>query len=78
MPPPQSKSPSVPATEDTIHALWGCQSLLVIWDADEDLRKLLRYNFNVFADLLEMAFLMKNRIDVDLLALMFRLIWNNI
>ena len=50
----------------------------MIWDADEDLRKLLRYNFNVFADLLEMAFLMKNRIDVDLLALMFRLIWNNI
>ena len=51
---PECKS----ATKDTIHALWGCHSLLAIWDLDDDLKKKLRYKFSVFSDLLEMAFQM--------------------
>ena len=44
------------AFEDTIHALWGCQMLIVIWEADEELKKFLRYKFHTFADFLELVF----------------------
>ena len=42
------------AFEDTIRALWGC--LIVIWEADEELKKFLRYKFHTFADFLESVF----------------------
>lgn len=58
-------------TEDTIHALWGCHSFIAIWNLDGELKKMLRYKFCVFSDLLEMAFQMRSSVDVDLLAMMF-------
>lgn len=63
-------------TEDTIHSLWTCPSLLVVWSNDEMLTKLLRYKFNDFSDLLGMVFLMKERIDPNLLAICFWLVWS--
>ena len=62
--------------EDTIHALWTCPSLLVVWSNDEMLTKLLRYKFNDFSDLLGMVLLMKDRIDPNLLAICFWLVWS--
>ena len=62
--------------EDTIHAFWTCPSLLVVWSNDEMLTKLLRYKFNDFSDLLGMVLLMKDRIDPNLLAICFWLVWS--
>ena len=64
------------ACEDTICALWGCQMLVVIWGANEELKRLIKYKFHAFADFLELVFLMKDRIDVNLLAITLWLIWN--
>ena len=63
-------------TEDTIHALWTCPFLLVVWSNDEMLSKLLRYKYNDFSDLLGMVFLMKERINPNLLATCFWLVWS--
>ena len=62
--------------EDIIHALWTCPSLLVVWSNDEMLTKLLRYKFDDFSNILGMVFLMKERIDSNLLALCFWLVWS--
>ena len=63
-------------SEDTMHALWTCPSLLVVWSNDEMLTKLLRSKFNDFSDLLGMDFLMKDWIDPNLLAICFWLVWS--
>ena len=63
--------------EDTIHALWYCNSLLVIWKDDAMLMKLFRYEFRGFNALLGLLFTMRDRINTDLLALVFWLIWRN-
>ena len=64
--------------EDTVHALWGCQSpevvlygkLMMNW------RSVLDKKFNLFADFLEVVFLMSDRVDVNLIARWLWLIWN--
>ena len=53
--------------EDTIHALWSCRRLFVIW---ED-----KYKFLLFADLLAYLFTRKDSLDIDLLAVIMWLIW---
>ena len=63
-------------SEVTIHALWTCPSLLVVWSNDEMLTKHVKYKFNDFSDLLGMVFLMKDRIDPNLLAICFWLVWS--
>lgn len=63
------------AWEDTIHALWNCQRLWVIWDADDELKKCFKHKFTLFADLLEMIFLRKESVDVKLFAVIIGLIW---
>nr|XP_023901171.1 uncharacterized protein LOC112013014 [Quercus suber]POF20541.1 hypothetical protein CFP56_51938 [Quercus suber] len=60
-----------------MHALWYCSSLLVIWKDDAMLMKLLRYKFRDFDALLVLVFSMRNRLNIDLLALFFWLIWRN-
>ena len=62
--------------EDTTHALWSCPSLFVVCEPESLLKKLLRYQFSSFVDLLGMVFSMKDRINVNLLAMCFWLIWN--
>ena len=42
--------------EDTVHALWGCHRLYVIWEADVELMKCTRHKFSAFADLLDLLF----------------------
>nr|POF20989.1 hypothetical protein CFP56_40010 [Quercus suber] len=64
-------------TEDTTHALWGCNSLSAIWSSHDGLKKMVRFNFGVFFDLLEVVFQRPSSVDVDVLAMMFWLIWNN-
>ncbi|KAK9994655.1 hypothetical protein SO802_024358 [Lithocarpus litseifolius] len=61
--------------EDTIHALWGCHALKSIWEADELTKKLLKYKFSNFADLLDMIFKTQSSMDSDLLAVIFWMIW---
>ena len=63
--------------EDTIHALWYCPALNPIWYGDEVLTKLHRYKFEKFEDLIGMVFMMKERLDIDLLLVMWWLIWSN-
>ena len=63
--------------EDTIHALWYCSSLLVIWKDDAMLMKLFRYKFHGFDAWLGMLFSVRDRINTDLLALVFWLILRN-
>ena len=65
------------ANEDTIHALWYCSYLMVIWKDDAMLMKLLRYEFRDFDALLGLMFSMRDRLNIDLLALFFWLIWRN-
>ena len=62
--------------EDTIYVLWSCPSLFVGWEPEALLKKMLRYEFFCFADLLGMVFSMKDRINRNLLAMCFWLIWN--
>lgn len=61
--------------EDTLYALWYCRSLLEVWSDDAVTTKVLRYKFQEFSDLLGMVFLLRDRIDLDLLAICFWLIW---
>ncbi|XP_075675073.1 uncharacterized protein LOC142644319 [Castanea sativa] len=63
------------ASEDTIHTLWYCTSLLGIWKDGTMLMKLLRYKFCGFDGLMGMVFTMRDQINIELLALMFWLIW---
>lgn len=64
-------------TEDTTHALWGCNFLIAIWNSHDGLKKMVRFKFGVFSDLLEVVFHRQSSVDVDVLAMMFWLIWNN-
>ena len=59
------------ANEDTIHALWYRISLMVIWKEDAMLMKLLRYEFRDFDALLGLMFTMRDRLNTDLLTLIF-------
>lgn len=61
--------------EDTIHALWSCGGLFVIWEGDVELRKCSGQKFLPFADLLAYLFIRKDRLDIDLLAVIMWLIW---
>ena len=60
--------------EDTIHTLWGCLVLRIIWEPNEKSKKLLKYKFAKFEDLLEMVFRFKGSTDTDLLAVIFWMI----
>ena len=62
--------------EDTIHALWSCRRLFVIWEPDDELKKLLGKKFILFADIWAAVLMTKDRIDVDLLATVLLLIWD--
>ena len=62
--------------EDVVHALWGCASLTLIWESNDVVTKLLRYKFVEFADLWEMLMKMRDRLDINLMALIFWLIWS--
>lgn len=61
--------------EETIHTLWSCPTLRIIREADEITKKLLKYKFSTFADLLDMIFRFKGSTDTDLLAMLFWMIW---
>ena len=61
--------------EDTIHALWSCPVLRPIWEADEFTKKILKYKFSSFADLLDMSFRFKEEMDLNLLIVLFWSIW---
>ena len=63
--------------EDTIHALWYCPALNPIWYGDEMLTKLHRYKFDKFEDLIGRVFMVKERLDTNLLFVMLWLIWSN-
>ena len=63
--------------EDTMHALWYCSSLLVIWKDDALLMKLFRYKVHSFDALLGLLFSMKDWINLDRLAMIFWLIWRD-
>ncbi|KAK7837690.1 hypothetical protein CFP56_020890 [Quercus suber] len=64
------------ACEDTVHALWGCHRLVVVWEKDAELMKCTRHKFSVFADLLELVFSLRDRTDVNLLCTIMWQIWN--
>ena len=64
------------ACEDTKHTLWNCQQSWVIWDVDEELKKCFKHRLSLFANLLEMIFLRKERVDVNFFAIIIWLIWN--
>ncbi|XP_030929772.1 uncharacterized protein LOC115955672 [Quercus lobata] len=49
------------ACEDTVHALWGCHRLVVVWEKDAELMKCSRFKCSVFADLLELFFSLRDR-----------------
>ena len=61
--------------EDTVHALWGCKRLLVVWQEDIVLRKFSGQKFHHFADFLAYVFMRKACVDIDLLAVILWLIW---
>ena len=61
--------------EDTVHALWSCRRLPMIWEDDRELRKCSGQKFLHFADLLAYFFMRKNSLDIDLLAVIMWLIW---
>ena len=63
--------------EDTIHALWYCPALIPIQYGDEVLTKLHRHKFDKFEDLIGMVFMLKERLDTNLLFVMLWLIWSN-
>lgn len=39
-------------SEDTVHALWSCPALYVLWERNEVLKRMFKYKFECFADLL--------------------------
>lgn len=47
-----------------------------IQESDEVVRRLFRYKFSSFADLWDMCLRMGNRIDVNLMTIIFWQIWN--
>ena len=57
--------------EDTIHALWSCPVLRPIREADSFTKKILKYKFSSFTDLLDMSFRFKEETDLNLLAVLF-------
>ena len=61
--------------EDTIHALWSCPVLRPIREADSFTKKILKYKFSSFTDLLDMSFRFKEETDLNLLAVLFWSIW---
>ena len=61
--------------DDTIHVLWDCPILRSILEADELTKKFLKYKFSSFANLLDMFFRFKEDTDMNLLAMLFWLIW---
>ena len=63
-------------SEDIVHVLWSCGSLIPIWESNEVTTKLLKYKFFLFADLWEMLLKMKERLDVNLMAMIFWFIWS--
>ena len=63
-------------SEDTVHALWKCSSLFVLWEPNGVLKKLLRYNVSSFADLWMMVLDNRHCLDVNLLAIIFWMIWS--
>ena len=62
--------------EDTIHALWSCKWLMVVWEADEEMMKFTKQKHILFADFWVVLLLKKDRVDVDLLVVIFWLFWN--
>lgn len=62
--------------EDTVNTLWGCNWLFVIWEVDVELKKRFRTKFNVFADLWAVLLELRNRTDVNLVAIIMWLICN--
>ena len=63
-------------SEDIVHVLWSCVSLIPIWESNEVTTKLLKYKFFLFADLWEMLLKMKEMLDVNLMAMIFWFIWS--
>ena len=61
--------------EDTIHALWSCPILRPIWEADWFTKKILKFKFSSFADLLDMSFRFKEETNLNLLVVLFWSIW---
>ena len=62
--------------KDLIHALWKCRRLLVVWETDEEIMKLIRQKFISFTDLWAALISKKDRLNVDLLAVTFWLVWS--
>ena len=62
--------------EDLIHALWKCRRLLMVWETDEEIMKLIRQKFISFTDLWVALISKKDRLNVDLLAVTFWLVWS--
>jgi len=60
-----------------MHTLWYCSSLLVIWKDDAMLMKLFQYKFHGFDALLSLLFSMRDRINMDRIAMIFWLIWHD-
>ena len=60
--------------EDTVHVLWGCHRLYVIWEADVELMKCTKQKFIAFVDLLEVLFSLRDRVDVNLISIIMWLI----
>lgn len=59
------------ASEDTVHALWNCASLSVLWELDDMLKKLLRYHVSSFANLWMLVLDMRHCLNVNLIAIIF-------
>ena len=62
--------------EDLIHALWSCRRLLVIWETHAELLKITSQKFRCFADLWVVFLLKKGVLEVELVAVIFWLVWN--
>lgn len=59
------------ASEDTVHALWKCASLSVLWEPGDVLKKLLRHHVSSFADLWMLVLDMRHYLNVNLIAIIF-------
>lgn len=58
-----------PASEDAIHVLWSCKTLVVVWESDDELYKCFRFKFLCFTDLMELVHGRSQRVDVILFAM---------
>ena len=63
------------ACEDSIHSLWSCPALRVIWEAIAAGQRLLKYRFMTFADLMETVVEMKDCFNINLVAMILWMIW---